>query len=135
MTIDEHLGANNERKGQPVQDPPLVSRRTLLHGALAGAVALPALRALTGRNSGLLRSFDSALTSSRSPLVPQRSGTLQVANLSEPNFIDPAYALEVEEFAVVRSGTRAKVFSSPPWPLRGRLTPMPLYGLLSCAQA
>jgi ABC-type transport system substrate-binding protein len=26
-----------------------------------------------------------------------------VANLAEPNFIDPAYALEVEEFAVVRS--------------------------------
>ena len=66
-------------------------------------MALPALRALTGRNTNLLRSFDSALTSSRSPQVPQRSGTLQVANLSEPNFIDPAYALEVEEFAVVRS--------------------------------
>lgn len=113
MTIDEHLGSNNERanheranherEGQPGQNPPLVSRRTLLHGALAGAVALPALRALTGRNTNLLRSFDSALTSSRSPQVPQRSGTLQVANLSEPNFIDPAYALEVEEFAVVRS--------------------------------
>jgi peptide/nickel transport system substrate-binding protein len=51
----------------------------------------------------VLRSLLGEGTKARTGQVSKRSGTLQVANLAEPNFIDPAYALEVEEFAVVRS--------------------------------
>lgn len=80
-----------------------ISRRTLLQGAVAGAVALPGmghvLRDLpaTRRPSGL------HLPQATQGPPTKRSGTLQVANLAEPNFIDPSFSLEVEEFAVVRS--------------------------------
>jgi ABC-type transport system substrate-binding protein len=66
-----------------------------------GALAVPALRGLAGNS--ITRSLLTSRPDVRVQQVTKRSGTLQVANLSEPNFIDPAYALEVEEFAVVRS--------------------------------
>ena len=103
MTTEEHLGTTHNSPAPPAPSSPLVSRRTLLQGAVAGALALPAFRALKGTRADLAGSFHPQLASSRAPQLASRSGTLQVANLSEPNFIDPAYALEVEEFAVVRS--------------------------------
>lgn len=78
-----------------------ITRRSFLQGAVASAVALPALGGATHTTS--LRSFWAAMSGANKAALPQRSGTLKVANLSEPNFIDPAYALEVEEFAVVRN--------------------------------
>jgi ABC-type transport system substrate-binding protein len=75
----------------------------MLRGAVAGALAFPALRSLGGNQTDVLRSLLGEGAKARAGEVSKRSGTLQVANLAEPNFIDPAYALEVEEFAVVRS--------------------------------
>ena len=100
MSTDEHTGNENGLGGQ---GSPLVTRRSLLRGAVAGALAFPVLRSLGGNQPDLLHSLLGVGANAPARPGPKRSGTLQVANLSEPNFIDPAYALEVEEFAAVRS--------------------------------
>lgn len=103
MSTNEHVGTDDQRGARPVLETGLISRRSMLRGAVAGALAFPALRSLGGNQTDVLRSLLGEGAKARAGEVSKRSGTLQVANLAEPNFIDPAYALEVEEFAVVRS--------------------------------
>ncbi len=78
-----------------------LSRRTVLQGA-AGTLALPAIRALTG---GLPASRTVVARESGRRVGPPRhpTGTLRAAISAEPNFINPADALELYEYAVVRS--------------------------------
>ena len=94
-------GTDHELPAEPAEVPHQVTRRTVLQGAFMGALAVPALRGLVGNS--IARSLVTARPAVQAQQVAKRSGTLQVANLAEPNFIDPAYALEVEEFAVVRN--------------------------------
>ena len=98
--MDEPNPTNYNVEKRQAQGPALISRRTMLQGAVAGALAVPALRGFRAASLGSL--FAPAARPVQAT-APMRSGTLQVANLAEPNFIDPAYALEVEEFAVVRN--------------------------------
>ena len=98
---DKTRGTDHELPAEPAEAPHQVTRRTVLQGAFMGALAVPALRGLVGNS--IARSLVAARPAGQAQQVAKRSGTLQVANLAEPNFIDPAYALEVEEFAVVRN--------------------------------
>ena len=74
-----------------------IKRRILLQRVLTGAAVLPGLDLLT-RGSGVL-----AYAHARATLPSKATGTLRVANPGEPNFIDPADALEITEFGPIRN--------------------------------
>jgi ABC-type transport system substrate-binding protein len=80
--------------GEAVAPRLVVSRRNVLQGA-AAMLAVPAAGRLLGAAPRIAATPRLAL--------PRRSGTLIAANIAEPNFIDPANALEVDEYAVVRN--------------------------------
>jgi peptide/nickel transport system substrate-binding protein len=94
----EDGGAGDDAAGDAVTPRTVISRRNLLQGA-AAMLAVPAAGKLLGPTSRIAERPGLALPS----LLPRRSGTLRVAASHEPAFIDPAYALEVDEFAVVRN--------------------------------
>jgi peptide/nickel transport system substrate-binding protein len=97
-------GSDNDTSGAPVPDgnPQTLSRRTVLQGALAGALALPLVKALPGGSSGTLWARAKSETLSvRSSF--RRSGILIAANSSEPDFIDPSNAEDIQDFSTVRS--------------------------------
>lgn len=77
-----------------------LGRRDLLKGIGAGAVVLGggSLLAACGPSSS-----SAAAGSASSSASASRGGTLQAAISAEPNFINPADALELYEYAVVRS--------------------------------
>jgi peptide/nickel transport system substrate-binding protein len=86
----------------------ITDRRAFLTRALIGGAALlPAgslLAACGGKakvGPGAGAKASTPVQSGAAPTKP--TGVLRVANLAEPNFIDPANALEVDEFAIVRN--------------------------------
>ena len=118
-----------------------LSRRDMLRGIGAGA-------ALLG-GGGLLAACGSSgsttgakATGSAAAAPSGRSGTLQAAISAEPNFINPADALELYEYAVVRSvydgltqWSPAYTRSSPRSRCPGPPMRTPPSGSSSCARA
>jgi peptide/nickel transport system substrate-binding protein len=92
---DSHVDENREWSAAPRT---VITRRSLLQGA-AAMVALPA----AGRLLEAAPRIASRPGLAGSVLRPARSGTLIAANRFEPNFIDPAMALEEQELVVVRN--------------------------------
>jgi peptide/nickel transport system substrate-binding protein len=78
-----------------------LSRRDMLRGIGAGAALLGGGSLLAACSSGTATSGAKATGAAAAP--SGRSGTLQAAISAEPNFINPADALELYEYAVVRS--------------------------------
>ena len=86
---------------RPLTGP--VSRRDLLRGIGAGAALLGSGGLLAACSSSSTSSGAGATATGSAAAPKGRSGTLQAAISAEPNFINPADALELYEYAVVRS--------------------------------
>ncbi|MGH3120050.1 MAG: ABC transporter substrate-binding protein, partial [Streptosporangiaceae bacterium] len=91
--MNDHRSLN----GQPF------SRRDMLRGIGAGAALLGSGGLLAACSSSSSTSPGAKATGSAAATPQGRSGTLQAAISAEPNFINPADALELYEYSVVRS--------------------------------
>lgn len=80
-----------------------LSRRDMLRGIGAGAALLGGGSLLAACGSGSSTSAGAKATGSAAAAPAGRSGILQAAISAEPNFINPADALELYEYSVVRS--------------------------------
>src|SRR4051812_31690366 len=74
-----------------------MSRRTALK-VMGGTTAATVLSAVAPRIAG---AQSTSAAAGGPPATP--TGTLRIANPGEPNFLDPAMALENYEFSIVRS--------------------------------
>lgn len=105
MILDRSVAAKDDLQGEKLDNMTSpggrpVARRDLLRGIGVGALALGggSLLAACGPTSTPAPTGSASGSGSAS-----RGGTLQAAISSEPNFINPADALELTEYSVVRS--------------------------------
>ena len=102
------------QRDQLPSQPTTINRRDFLKKVSAGAIFLPGVASFlaactddqtAGTTVGTATTTTGApgTTTTTAPRDTGITGLLRVANPGEPNFIDPANALEVTEFAIIRN--------------------------------